>query len=82
MGLEGLPKLGIDVVLFGVSLIGFIGWLSRLESKGATNERDLDRLEKRVAHQEKRHDDLENRVMDKLSRIEQIVAKIEGKLLP
>lgn len=80
-----------DIVAFGVAVVGFITWLSRLESKGGSNERDIARLEKssiaeaakieaRFEMIEKKHYELDNRVMDKLSNIERLVAKIEGQL--
>lgn len=83
------------VVALGLAVVAFIGWLSRLESKTGTNERDIRReelarveaekkTEARMVLIEKKHYELDNRVMDKLSSIEKTVterlSRIEGKL--
>lgn len=77
-----LPSLDSGIVAFGTSVIAFIAWLSRLESKGSSNSRDIERLQERQDLHENKMGELDLRVMEKLSRIEQMVAKIEGKLLP
>lgn len=73
----------IDSGLIGfiaAATISFIAWLVRLESKIQANCRDLDRIERRQGSQEDQMSELDLRMMEKLSRIEQIVAKIEGTL--
>lgn len=75
--------LGV-IVLF----IAGLGVFFRLEAKVKTVERDLNRLyswrdeqlEARLKSIEDRHINLDNRVMEKLSDIEKMVARIEGKL--
>lgn len=60
--------------------ISFIAWLTRLESKVANSSRDIERLERVQDGHEGRMSELDLRMMEKLSKIEQMVAKIEGKL--
>jgi hypothetical protein len=76
----GWPQVDSGLVALGIAIVTFIAWLSRLESKTSMNSRDLLKLEGRINHADKKTEDLDTRVMDKLSRIEQIVATIQGQL--
>lgn len=79
-----LPKVDGGLIALGIAVVSTIAWLSRLESKGSVNSRDIDKLETRMGALEKKTEDLDNRIFDRLSNIEKILterlAKIEGKL--
>ena len=77
---EGWPQVNEGWVVLGLAIVGHIAWLSRLESKNNTNQRDIDRLDKRQDTHESKLTELDNKVMDKLSNIEKLVAEIIGSL--
>jgi hypothetical protein len=92
---EGMPQVDASWVAIGLAVIGFIVWLSRVESITGTNKRDIAREEKaRLASEseikvrlnavEVKHHELDNRIMDRLSNIERSMterlSRIEGKL--
>ncbi len=72
--------MGETLVPASLAIIGFIVWLARLESKNSSCTKDLDRVERRQDNHEHEMGQLDLRMMDKLSKIEQMVAKIEGSL--
>lgn len=74
------PQIDSGLVAIVGFAISFIAWLTRLESKNQSNTRDLERIERRQDSHEGQMNELDLRMMEKLSRIEQIVAKIEGTL--
>lgn len=70
-----------ELLTIGISAIGGLVWLVRLEGRliGALDKiRDLTT---QVAEQGKKHEALDNRIMEKLSFIERSLAKIEGQLI-
>lgn len=77
---EGLPQIDSGLVSLGIALVGTIVWFTRLESKGAQNASDIEKGDKRHEALEHKVELLDNRMMEKLSNIEKILAKIEGKL--
>lgn len=74
------PQVNSGLVALVIALISFIGWLSRLESKTNSNGRDIEKQERRLDNHDGKISELDDRLMDKLSRIEQIVANIQGQL--
>jgi len=61
--------------------VSLVAWAVRLEAKTSTNTRDNWKLEKRLDRMELRHEELDSKVMEKLSKIETIVANIQGQLI-
>lgn len=81
----------VDIVAGLVAIVLLIAWFTRLEAMSKSNTRDieldrirLDKFEAKVweciRDIQDKHAALDTRVMDKLSNIERLVAKIEGKL--
>ncbi len=69
-------------VTLGIALVGVIAWFTRLESLGIANRKELERQDRRQEGHEAKLEALDNRVMDKLSKIENIVANIQGRMTP
>lgn len=82
--IEGLPQVDSGLVGLLIFAVGAITGYATLRAKVAQIERDQERLEKdhtkRIEEHEKKISDLDNKVMDKLSKIETIVANIQGQL--
>ena len=62
------------------SVVAGLIWLVRLEAKSNSNQKDLERLEAHLDALVDKHEALESKIIEKLSSIENMVSKIQGRL--
>lgn len=70
-----------ELLTIGISAIGGLVWLVRLEGRLIGALEKVRDLTNQVSDQGKKHEALDNRIMEKLSFIERSLAKIEGQLI-
>lgn len=87
-----MDHISYEAVLTFIGMcIAGMAWLIRVEVKGYYTRKDVDKMEEKHDQEISRihdriddvltkHDQLNEKVMDKLSTIENIVSKIQGKL--
>lgn len=69
-----------SVYYIGISLIGLIAWLVRLDSKTNNNTKAFADVSKKLDLHQVRDDEVHMKVMEKLSDISEDVSEIKGFL--